>query len=359
MTEFELIDLSRPEALIVALNGMERIGVDTEFMREKTYFPRLCLVQIVAGDSIWCADPLPAVELGAFWDAVLAPEWVLHSSRQDLEVVQNSADRLPHTVFDTQIAAALLGYQPQMGYASLVAELFGVELAKSHTRADWSRRPLSPEVMEYAAEDVKFLLPAADELRSRLERRGRLDWALQDAADLLDPALYRADPDTAVERVKGAQGLGGPARGAAIRLARWREERAVASDKPRQWILRDTALLAIAASGATTHRALAAIPDVADGTVRRHGDTLLALLQDAREAGESHLPQTRPDEEQRALQKSLQKRVAARAGELGIAAEVLAPRRELSAAIAGQRDLRVFRGWRADQVGSELLAMLD
>lgn len=359
MADYQYIDLSQPGPACDALAKASRIGVDTEFMREKTYYAQLCLVQFSIDKSLWCADPLDAGDLGRFWDALLMPDWVVHSGRQDFEVVVQSANRLPARVFDTQVAAALLGFAPQMGYANLVAELFDVQLDKAQTRADWSRRPLSEAELHYAAEDVEWLLPAFEELRQRLTAKDRLAWAEQDSADLLDPELYVTAAGTAIDRVKGARNLQGRARRAAVRLADWRERRAEQSDKPRQWILRDAVLLDMAINNPRSTAALGQVENMQAGTLRRSGDDLLQLLQDAQQADdEPYAPPTRPDEAQKALLKALQKKVSACARELGIAAEVVAPRRELSAALDGERALRVFRGWRQELIGRNLLEIL-
>ncbi len=359
MPDYSYIDLSQPDAACDALADAGRIGVDTEFMRERTYAAELCLVQFAVGDRLWCADPLGAGDLSPFWDALLAPAWVVHSGRQDFEVILASAGSLPRDVFDTQVAAALLGHPPQLGYANLVADLFDVDLEKSQTRADWSKRPLSSAALKYAAEDVAWLLPAYERLAEELDRRGRLAWAVEDSLALLDPALYTTQPEAAIERVKAARNLRGRQRRAAARLAAWREQRAERSNKPRQWILRDAVLMDIATANPGSVAALGNIANLAPATVRRSGTELLDLLRDAERGDEHYEPPARPDDAQKALLKALQKTVAARAKDLGIAAEVLAPRRELSAAVTGARDLRVFRGWRGDIVGRDLLKQLD
>ena len=144
-------------------------------MREKTFHPQLCLVQVSTRDAICCADPLIPRDderETQIWSHLMKRSWVVHSARQDVEVIYQTAGQMPTELFDTQIAAALLGYPPQMGYANLVEELFGEKLAKSHTRADWSRRPLADAVIEYAAEDVEYLLPAYDILTERLDETG-------------------------------------------------------------------------------------------------------------------------------------------------------------------------------------------
>jgi len=251
MSDYHFVDLAGDDSLINAISRLECIGVDTEFMRESTYFAQLCLLQVSTPDEIFCADPLSREPdnnkpLEDFWTAIIKPEWVVHSARQDIEVIYQTSGKMPRAIFDTQIAAAFLGFQPQVGYAGLVMELFGVELDKSHTRADWTRRPLSDAVLRYAAEDVQYLLPACEELSRRLRDSGRLEWAIEDSRYLLDPGLYEADPAQAINRLKGARNIRGRARAAASRLAAWRETEALRSNRPRQWIMRDQVLVEIA-----------------------------------------------------------------------------------------------------------------
>lgn len=364
MTDYEFVNLGEDNVLPEAITGHPRIGIDTEFVREKTYFSRLCLIQISAGDDIYCADPL---ELGPphdvapsrFWSALMDASWVLHSGRQDVEVLYQSSNLMPSAIFDTQVAAALLGYQPQIGYANLVAELFDVELAKSHTRADWSRRPLPDAFIDYAAEDVVYLLPAQEILSERLEKLGRLSWALEDSADLLNQSLYETRPKFAVDRLKGARNLRGETHSAAVGLATWREHEALRSNRPRQWIMRDAVLIDIATSGAENEDDLGKISGIGGRTVERAGKEILSILQEASHGTSNYEPPPRPNEKQKALLKAMLQKVSARAEELGIAAEIIAPRKELSAAMLGARDSRVFQGWRRALVGEELLSLLD
>lgn len=159
-------------------------------MREKTFFAQLCLVQVAARDRVYCIDPLAGNPMQEFWDETFRKTWVVHSARQDIEVIFQSSGAMPAKLFDTQIAAALLGMQPQIGYAGLVKQLFDVDIPKSHTRADWSRRPLADALLHYAVEDVEYLLPAYDRLGERLEKAGRMSWAEQDSALLLDESLH-------------------------------------------------------------------------------------------------------------------------------------------------------------------------
>lgn len=354
------LDAERVGRLAELLAGAGRIGLDTEFMRERTYYSQLCLVQVATESAVYCWDPLGAQDIDIAWSALLPLSWVVHSGRQDIEVIYQSAGRMPAGLFDTQVAAALLGHPPQLGYAALVANLFGVELAKSHTRADWARRPLAPELVRYAAEDVEHLLPAADLLSQRLAEAGRLEWALEDSAQLLDERLYRPDPDEAIRRLKGARRLSGRALAAATRLAAWREREAEERNRPRQWILSDAVLLELAAAAPASRAALERITGLPAGAIRRVGDRLLEVVAAAGRDGPAEpTARSRPDESERAKLAPMQERTAAVAAELGIAPEVVAPRKELAAVIAGERDTRALRGWRRSLIGEDLLQIAE
>ncbi len=364
MPEYQFVDLKTDDRLGTTVPEQSRIGVDTEFVREKTFYAQLCLIQIATEGEIYCADPMGMDARNddrakALWQAITTPAWVLHSGRQDLEVIYQTVALMPREVFDTQVAAALLGYQPQIGYGNLVNELFGIELAKLHTRADWSQRPLPNALMEYAAEDVQYLLPAYDALSERLEKLGRLQWAVEDSMDLLNPSLYESDATQAINRLKGARNLRGRARSAAAKLAAWREREALRRDRPRQWIIRDSVLLDIAVNRPDTRQKLGATPGLAARTAARAGDQLLGVLADAENEQSDYEPPQKPNEQQKAVLKKMQKEVSDTAAELGLATELIAPKKDLSSALLGSRSLRIFRGWRREQVGQRLLEMLE
>lgn len=349
----------RPSELTPQLGDADRIGVDTEFMRESTYFSQLCLVQVATGRDIYCVDPLADEDQADFWEALCRPCWVLHSARQDIEVISQTAGRMPAQILDTQIAAALLGFQPQIGYANLVSELFSVDLPKTHTRANWAKRPLPERFLDYAAEDVEYLLPAWEELAGRLEAKGRLEWAEADSRALLDPALYEVEPSTAVLRLKGARNLRGGRRATAARLAEWREREALKRDRPRQWILRDPVLIDIACRMPKALKELADIDNMPARLVQRAGKEILAAVRQAASDAHDYRPPGAPDEQQKSLLKQMQRVVAKAADDLGIAAETIASKKELSAVIVGREpDSRLFRDWRRDLVGNELAALL-
>ena len=357
MPDYHFVE--EPDSLVAELGNLQRIGVDTEFMRERTFFAQLCLTQIATPDAIWCVDPLSGYPQEAFWKELLQHDWVLHSARQDIEVVYQTAGAMPVSIFDTQVAAGLLGFPAQIGYAGLVRELFDVEIHKMHTRADWSRRPLRDEYLAYAAEDVEYLLPAAETLTEQLEAKGRLDWLLEDSQWLLDPALYDVNGGQAIDRLKGARNLRGHKRTAAARLAAWREVEATKRNRPRQWIMRDNVLIDIVRSLPRTEAELANIQGVPEKLVRRVGERLLAEIAAAAKDDRNYRPPRPPDEAQKALLKEMQAKVAVCAADLGIAAETVASKRELSAVIiTGNRKSRLFSGWRAALIGETLLELL-
>jgi len=171
MPAFTFVD--KPDTITSEFHACDYLGVDTEFVREKTFFAQLCLLQVATPDRIYCVDPLAGNSMQAFWEESFRKTWVVHSARQDIEVVFQGAGAMPGDLFDTQIAAGLLGMQPQIGYAGLVKALFDVDIPKTHTRADWSQRPLPDALLEYAVEDVEHLLPAWELLVERLEKAGR------------------------------------------------------------------------------------------------------------------------------------------------------------------------------------------
>lgn len=337
------------------------VAVDTEFARTTQFTPRLCLVQIAAGTQIFCVDELAGLDTRPLWDILCAGTGmrVLHAAKQDLEVAWVTHQRLPEPLFDTQIAAALVGHPAQVGYAALVKALLDVEVDKTHTRADWSQRPLRPELIAYANTDVIHLPTIYAQLGKELERLGRYAWAIEDSARLVDPDLYRNDPEGAWRRLPGLPRMPVAVQLRARRLARWREEQAIRADRPRQWIISDRALLDIAQRNPPDESALANCADLPAGVVRRQAGAVLAELAAAADelAGGTDLSQAlRPELIDQAELKRLGKIVDEVAKMLGVVPEILATRKDLSALIRGERELRPLSGWRRSVIGEPLLA---
>ncbi len=343
------------------LATQSRIGLDTEFLRERTYRAQLCLVQVATTHEALCIDPLALADLAPLAQ-VLAADGVLkvmHASRQDLEVLLPAAG-FTRPVLDTQIAASLTGLPAQVGYAEAVRRFLGQELAKSHTRTDWSRRPLSPEQIEYALDDVRYLLPLAECLQEQLEHLGRLEWLGEELATLADLRALSIAPEDAWLRLKGLRSLD-PARERLARaLAAWRERSALEHDRPRGWILDDGVLREIVLQVPRTLTELAGIPQMPPGLVKRRGAELLECVERAQvPQPPPALPgRQRPDPVRAALVKKLGSISQAAARELNLVPEVLATRRDLEQLADGRRDGALLRGWRRAVLGERLLAAL-
>jgi ribonuclease D len=345
-------------ALARTLQSQDSIGVDTEFLRERTFFPKLCLLQLRAAGKIWCIDTL-RVGLEPLMPALTAPHVrkLIHAARQDLEAVYLTSKQVVSPVFDTQIAAACIGLKPQVGYAELVKRLLDVTIPKGQTRTDWSMRPLTREQLEYAADDVMYLDGIAIELSLRLRELGREHWVREDCLDLEDRRLYEPDPDQAWSRLKGVGQLAPAPRARAKAIAIWRERLARERDLPRAWILSDAAIFSIAHADPNTPAQLTAVQPMND----KFAATLCEALHAVSSADMTDLEpsqDSRPTLEQKALLDRLIKTVDARAAELQVSAEILAPRGELKSLAMGKRDSHALTGWRLQEIGTRLLASI-
>ncbi|HKR36599.1 MAG TPA: ribonuclease D [Steroidobacteraceae bacterium] len=339
------------------------VALDTEFMRESTYFPKLCLIQAANAGACAVLDPLTLPELAPLWQFLgdRARIKVLHAARQDLEVLATATrdTAVPGPIFDTQIAAALLGYPAQIGYGSLVAERLGHTLAKGHTRTDWTRRPLAPEQLQYAEDDVRYLVPLYLDLRTALQAAGRLDWLYEETRELEGLDLHGADPDAAWRRLKGLDRLQPQQRATLKLLAQWREATAIKHDKPRGWILTDDALREIAERLPATLRGLEEVRNVPPGVVRRRGEEILELIERGRaeavnEAAASNPP--RPQPQQLALVTKLMNLARETAQHAKINAELLATRRDVEQLVFARRTEHLLSGWRREIIGEPLVA---
>ena len=361
---------SEIERLAALARAEGRLGIDTEFMPEGRYRPLLCLVQVCVGEEVVVLDPLEG-ELGdpGPLAAVLADpavEIVLHAGRQDVAILRRAWDTTFTNVFDTQIAAGFAGFSAQAGYTGLLHDVLKIRLAKSASFTRWDARPLTPEQVRYAREDVEHLLPLADELQRRLSERGRLGWAREECL-VIAGATDERDPEEVWRRLPRISGLDARDRAVARELAAWRERMAASEDRPVGSVVRDPTLVELAKRAPKNPKELAQIRGAGPDVVRRRARDILAAIERGRAAEPIRL-----DEGERlatdavdgptiALAEAL---VRARAQEAGLAYELIAARADLAPVVVAARrdkpepDVRTLRGWRRELVGTELLELL-
>lgn len=331
--------------------------LDTEFMRERTFWANLALVQVAAGDELVLFDAPRESSLENFGKLLADKRLVLHASSEDLEVLAHATGVAPRQVEDTQLAAALVGLPLQLSYQKLVETACGVLLPKDATRSDWLQRPLSPAQLAYAADDVRYLEAAHDWLQAQLVAKGRLSWWQEENGRLLRQVLSTTAPDQLWKQVKGAGSLSGMEVTRLQQLAAWRDAEARSHNVPRSFIVKDDLLLQLARRAPET---LAQVGNLglAPGLVRRQGDVLLDLLANAR-----NLPMPAPlpgmlEGKQKQAFGQMKQVVAEVAAELGLETEVLARRRWLEALVR-QPDVlpEPLTGWRQELLARRLLAV--
>ena len=350
-----------------ACAGAPAVALDTEFERTSTYHPRPALLQLADRDATWLLDPLALDDLAPL--AALfersAPLIVMHSAQEDLEVLAIATGRQPKSLFDTQLAAALAGMGPGLGYHALVRELLGVELAKDQTRSDWMRRPLSAAQLRYAVDDVAHLLTLHERLHERLHALERMPWLDEETARVLRRGATDDAASRVYERLAPRAGDDAAARGRLEALCAWRESAARDLDRPRRHVLDDDLLVALARTAPTRRETLESMPEWRDRRARRHADprALLDALREAAAAAPAAAPVPDLAPHRQALN-SMRRAVADAARELAIDPSVLAPRRLLEKALVQVRVLgeprlpEELRGWRARYLEEALMKCL-
>ncbi|ANE54968.1 MULTISPECIES: ribonuclease D [Methylomonas] len=341
------------------------IALDTEFLREKTYYPKFCLLQIAAPGWVACVDPLAITDLSALFEAIYQPNIVkvLHSCRQDLEIFYQITGKIPGPIFDTQIAAPLLGFQENPGYAMLVSSFLNVNLSKAHTRTDWSERPLSADQIQYAADDVIYLCQIYTAMCEQLAALGRLHWLESDFALLNNPELYQLSPENAWLKIRGKNKLTGKQLSIMQSLSEWRERTAQQENKPRNWLMQDDMLLELAKLQPVTLAELAKIRNINERTVNRYGKALCALVEEARQrppkpmAGKENA--VKKNQQHEAILDVLSAVVRIRAEENSLNPVILASRKDLEQLLFGDEDCLLLHGWRYNMAGRELQGLLQ
>ena len=340
------------------------VTVDTEFLRESTFYPILCVVQMASSDEAVVIDALaPGIDLQPFYD-LMANEAVLkvfHAARQDIEIVWHRACLIPHPIFDTQVAAMVLGYGDSVSYEQLVQRITGDAIDKSHRFTDWTRRPLSKAQLDYAVSDVTHLRDVYLKLAGDLERRGRTNWVMREMDVLTSPATYRLEPERAWERLKTR--VRKPKELAVLmEVAAWREREAQTRDVPRGRVLKDEVISDIAVHAPTTPEKLAHLRSIPKGFERsKWGQEILAAIA----RGVARDPKTLPRIERAVaapngaatveLLKVLLRMTSERHG---VAAKVIATVDDLDRIAADDdADVPALKGWRRELFGEKALAL--
>ena len=341
------------------------VAVDTEFMREQTFWPKLCLVQLAAPGLELIVDPMaPGIDLAPFF-ALMANTRVMkvfHAARQDIEIVHYKAGIVPKPVFDTQVAAMVCGYGDSISYVNLVKKVSNLDLDKSSRFTDWARRPLSDKQLHYALGDVTHLRDVYVHLRDTLDKTGRASWLDQEMAGLIDPKTYEVDPESAWKRLKlkvrNRKGLA-----VLMELAAWRERQAQAQDVPRNRVLRDEALYDIANQQPTEAGQLAELRTLSDGFAR---SARAKDIVDAVKRGLARDPKSVPPinngvaltPEANAMLELLRVLLKAAAGKNGVAPRLIADSEDLERiASENEPDVPALKGWRRQLFGDDALKL--
>lgn len=353
------------EAFVERAAASSVLAIDTEFLREKTYYPKLCLLQLATDDEVAIVDPFAVADLTPL-ASVLVNERVMklfHAGAQDLEILWREVGALPKPLFDTQVAATLLGHVQQIGYASLVSAECGVSLRKIDSLTDWSQRPLSDSQLDYAADDVIYLPEMYRSMKRELERKGRLGWLDADFAEMSDPARFADDSRTRFRRLKRGSSLSRRQLSAAREVAAWRERQAQRRDVPRKWVMTDEQIVEACRREARGVSDLFAIRGMRERLSTRDAREVARLIATGLDAPEEDWPESERSgknepnvDSQVDLMNAL---VRLRARESDVALPTLASHDDLAKVARGYVDgVDVMRGWRRAIVGEELLELL-
>lgn len=352
--------------LVARMRTASAVAVDTEFMRERTYFARLCLIQIGTDDEQAIIDPLAFEDLSPLCELLVdrSVTKIFHAGSQDLEIFYKMCGQATAPVFDTQVAATLAGFPTQVGYGALVKELLGVALDKGDTYTDWARRPLSDTQVEYALNDVRYLPEVHRRLTAVLEKEGRSAWLQADFARLEDPSTYEAAPEEQWRRVKRISSLNRRQLAIAREVAAWRELEAQRRNVPKRWILGDESIIEIARRGPATAAEVLAIRGVADKAGKGAQKGIAEAVSRGLAVPEADLPcLTKRRRVQGDVDGAVDLMVAVvriRAREHGVAMPLLASRDDLERLAAGEREASpLLEGWRREMVGEELVRLID
>lgn len=341
------------------------IAIDTEFKRETTYHPIACLIQIATENVIACIDPFNIDDFEPLKEILYSPDIIkiFHAGRQDLEIFYFLFNKIPSPIFDTQVAATLLGFADQVGYANLTKKLLNVELDKSLTRADWEKRPIPDKQIEYAANDVIYLLQIYHLQIKKLEKSGRLNWLKNDFDFLTNESLYKPSPNDAWKKIKNYHRMNKAQRCIVYKISQWREEIAIKRNRPRTFIIKNQSIIDIANQKPHTLNELQDIRDVHPNLIKRDGEKILTLIQAANKMQENECPEAKIpailSNEQSLLLSSLQTVIQLKAKKHNIDGSYLCTKKELEKVILKEEDAALLHGWRYELAGKDVVKFID
>ena len=354
------------ESFVERAMSAEVLAIDTEFMREKTYYPRLCLLQMATDDETVIVDPFEVKNLRVLADLFTCPSVmkVLHAGRQDLEIFYYDIGVLPTPIFDTQAAATLLGHTQQIGYGPLVSAVCGVKIKKADSFTDWSRRPLTESQINYAAEDVIYLPKMYRKMTSALKEKGRLGWLTSEFEEMSNPDRYVIDERDRFRKLKHVGQLSRRQMAAAREMAAWREIQARKRNIPRKWVVTDEQIVEACKREPKSIDDLFMVRGMREHLTTRDARDVLALVRSALDASPETWPEverTHRSERNVDAQVSVMSGIAAlRARECGIALPTLVGKQDMVDIARGHiDDVEVLHGWRRELVGNELLAFAN
>ena len=353
------------ESFVQSAQEADVLAIDTEFMREKTYYPRLCLLQMATDEQVVIVDPFQIEDL-TILSGLLSDNRIMkvfHAGRQDIEIMLREVGFVPHPLFDTQIAATLMGHVQQIGLAALISSIMGIQLKKSDSFTDWARRPLSQSQINYAADDVRYLPQIYRTMSNQLAKTNRLHWLNSDFEALADESKYTTDPRERYIHLKRVSQLSRPQLSAARELAAWREQKAQSCDIPRKWVLTDEQVVEACRREARTIDELMMVRGISEKLSTKDARTVAAAIATGLDLPRNQMPtlvrSQRNEANVDAEVDALNVIVTMRARENNIALQTLASQKELVEVARGHRDVEVLKGWRREIVGNELIAFME
>lgn len=354
------------KAFVQSISKARVLAIDTEFIREKTYYPNLCLIQLATDDELAIVDPFSVRDLSPLKSLIQDDAIVklFHAAGQDLEIINHELGLLPTCIYDVQVAASLLGQSQQAGLASIVSTFLGISIKKSDSFTDWSRRPLTPSQIKYAAEDVIFLPALYDETKARLASLGRIEWLENELKPLCDPAKYTEDPFMRYKRLKRGNQLSRKQLAAARELCAWREREAQQQDVPRKWILTDEQIVESCKREPKNIDELFLIRGIRNSLSTRAARTVVELMRNAYNSDPSTWPtldvQAASEKNVDAAVDLLTAYIRKRSKEVDVAMQTLASHQDLVQVARGHfKDSAVMSGWRKELLGEDIVKILE